>query len=124
MLKAIKYALREIVAHAVQTGIPVPCFSAALAYYDSYRTATLPANLLQAQRDYFGAHTYQRTDREGIFHTNGFKNSNNEKTLCIWCKEFLYEGYYQDSTSRSVIGHQKNPSLANNMSLSFGPECT
>lgn len=63
-------SLREIVAHSVQAGIPVPCFSAALAYYDSYRTAVLPANLLQAQRDYFGAHTYQRTDREGIFHTN------------------------------------------------------
>ncbi len=62
--------LREIVAHSVQAGIPVPCFSAALAYYDSYRTAILPANLLQAQRDYFGAHTYQRTDREGTFHTN------------------------------------------------------
>jgi 6-phosphogluconate dehydrogenase len=63
-------SLREMVAHSVKAGIPVPCFSAALAYYDSYRTAVLPANLLQAQRDYFGAHTYQRTDREGIFHTN------------------------------------------------------
>ncbi|MGD6841436.1 NADP-dependent phosphogluconate dehydrogenase [Bacillus infantis] len=63
-------ALREIIGAAVQNGIPVPCFSAALAYYDSYRTETLPANLLQAQRDYFGAHTYQRTDKEGTFHTN------------------------------------------------------
>ena len=63
-------SLRDIVSHSVQQGIPVPCFSAALAYYDSYRTVTLPANLLQAQRDYFGAHTYQRTDKEGIFHTN------------------------------------------------------
>lgn len=63
-------SLRDIVVHSVQAGIPVPCFSAALAYYDSYRTAVLPANLLQAQRDYFGAHTYQRIDREGIFHTN------------------------------------------------------
>ncbi len=62
-------ALREIIAVAVQNGIPVPCFSAALSYYDSYRTETLPANLLQAQRDYFGAHTYQRVDKEGIFHT-------------------------------------------------------
>ena len=44
-------------------------FSSALAYYDSYRTETLPANLIQAQRDYFGAHTYQRVDKEGIFHT-------------------------------------------------------
>ncbi|MEN8700891.1 NADP-dependent phosphogluconate dehydrogenase [Bacillus infantis] len=63
-------ALREIIGAAVQNGIPVPCFSAALSYYDSYRTETLPANLLQAQRDYFGAHTYQRTDKEGTFHTN------------------------------------------------------
>jgi 6-phosphogluconate dehydrogenase len=70
IVESYQYALREIIANAVQAGIPVPCFAAALSYYDSYRTATLPANLLQAQRDYFGAHTYERTDREGIFHTN------------------------------------------------------
>ncbi|MFN7250722.1 MAG: NADP-dependent phosphogluconate dehydrogenase [Anaerobacillus sp.] len=63
-------ALRDVISIAVQHGIPVPSFSAALSYYDSYRTATLPANLLQAQRDYFGAHTYQRIDKEGTFHTN------------------------------------------------------
>jgi 6-phosphogluconate dehydrogenase len=62
-------ALREVIASAVINGIPVPGFSAALSYFDSYRTATLPANLIQAQRDYFGAHTYERTDQEGIFHT-------------------------------------------------------
>lgn len=62
-------ALREVLSLAIQSGIPVPAFSSALAYYDSYRTETLPANLLQAQRDYFGAHTYQRLDKEGIFHT-------------------------------------------------------
>ena len=62
-------ALRETIVYAVQAGIPVSCFCAALSYFDSYRTETLPANLLQAQRDYFGAHTYQRKDREGIFHT-------------------------------------------------------
>ncbi|MFP3122500.1 NADP-dependent phosphogluconate dehydrogenase [Ectobacillus funiculus] len=61
--------LREIIAIAAQQGIPVPAFSAALSYYDSYRMATLPANLLQAQRDYFGAHTYKRIDKEGTFHT-------------------------------------------------------
>ncbi|MDR7079815.1 6-phosphogluconate dehydrogenase [Neobacillus niacini] len=55
---------------AIECGIPVPSFASAIAYYDSYRTETLPANLLQAQRDYFGAHTYQRIDKEGIFHTN------------------------------------------------------
>lgn len=68
--ESYQQSLREIIAYGVKSGIPVPCFSAALSYYDSYRTASLPANLLQAQRDYFGAHTYQRIDREGIFHTN------------------------------------------------------
>ncbi|MBM6616830.1 NADP-dependent phosphogluconate dehydrogenase [Bacillus suaedaesalsae] len=63
-------AMREVVAVAVQNGIPVPCFSSAISYFDSYRTETLPANLLQAQRDYFGAHTYQRVDKEGTYHTN------------------------------------------------------
>jgi 6-phosphogluconate dehydrogenase len=53
---------REVLAQAVKLGIPVPAFSTALAFYDGYRSAVLPANLLQAQRDYFGAHTYQRTD--------------------------------------------------------------
>ncbi|PLT27848.1 NADP-dependent phosphogluconate dehydrogenase [Peribacillus deserti] len=62
-------ALREVIGTAVTSGIPVPCFSAALAYFDSYRTETLPANLIQAQRDYFGAHTYERVDKEGVFHT-------------------------------------------------------
>lgn len=62
-------SLREVLAVAIQQGIPTPAFSSALAYYDSYRTATLPANLIQAQRDYFGAHTYERIDQEGHFHT-------------------------------------------------------
>ena len=62
---------RELVALAVRAGVPVPAFSASLAYYDSLRSARLPANLLQAQRDFFGAHTYERIDRpEGeFFHT-------------------------------------------------------
>lgn len=62
-------SLRNVIATAVKNGIPVPSFSGALSYYDSYRTETLPANLLQAQRDYFGAHTYERIDKEGVFHT-------------------------------------------------------
>ncbi|MFC0298952.1 NADP-dependent phosphogluconate dehydrogenase [Geobacillus jurassicus] len=66
-------ALREIVATAAMRGIPTPGFASALAYYDSYRTAVLPANLIQAQRDYFGAHTYERVDKEGIFHTEWLK---------------------------------------------------
>jgi 6-phosphogluconate dehydrogenase len=60
---------RRVVATAVELGVPVPAFSSALAYYDSYRSAVLPANLLQAQRDFFGAHTYRRIDRDGVFHT-------------------------------------------------------
>jgi 6-phosphogluconate dehydrogenase len=60
---------RYAVAQAVEAGIPVPAFGASLAYFDSYRSARLPANLLQAQRDFFGAHTYERVDREGVFHT-------------------------------------------------------
>ena len=59
---------RFVVSTAINLGVPVPGFSSALMYYDSYRSAKLPANLLQAQRDYFGAHTYERTDKEGIFH--------------------------------------------------------
>lgn len=61
-------AWREVIAEAVTRGIPVPGFSSAIAYYDSYRSERLPANLLQAQRDYFGAHTFQRVDKEGVFH--------------------------------------------------------
>jgi 6-phosphogluconate dehydrogenase len=60
---------RRVVATAVELGLPVPGFSAALSYYDGYRLGRLPANLLQAQRDYFGAHTYQRIDKPGTFHT-------------------------------------------------------
>jgi 6-phosphogluconate dehydrogenase len=65
-------AWRKVVAVAVERGIPVPTISSALSYFDSYRTARLPANLLQAQRDYFGAHTFQRIDREGSFHFQWF----------------------------------------------------
>jgi 6-phosphogluconate dehydrogenase len=63
-------AWRNVVMTAVRLGIPTPAFATALAYYDGYRSANLPANLLQAQRDYFGAHTYNRTDREGVFHSD------------------------------------------------------
>jgi 6-phosphogluconate dehydrogenase len=62
-------AWRNVVSAAVQTGVPVPAFSSALAYYDGYRRERSPANLLQGLRDYFGAHTYKRLDREGSFHT-------------------------------------------------------
>ncbi len=61
---------REVIITAILGGISVPAFSSSLAYFDSYRCGELPMNLLQAQRDYFGAHTYERIDREGIYHTN------------------------------------------------------
>jgi len=63
-------AWRKVVVEAVKLGIPVPAISSALAYFDSYRRGRLSANMIQALRDYFGAHTYQRVDREGVFHTN------------------------------------------------------
>jgi 6-phosphogluconate dehydrogenase len=63
-------AWRHVVTTAFELGIPVPAFSTALTYYDGYRSPRLPANLLQAQRDYFGAHTYERTDKSGVFHTD------------------------------------------------------
>ena len=65
-------AWRGAVATGIQHGIPLPIMSGALAFYDGYRSANLPANLLQAQRDYFGAHTYERVDRPRgeYFHTN------------------------------------------------------
>ena len=62
-------AWRRVITLAVEAGIPVPAFSSSLAYYDAYRRERLPANLIQGLRDYFGAHTYHRIDREGSFHT-------------------------------------------------------
>jgi 6-phosphogluconate dehydrogenase len=71
-IKRCQKGWRNVVASAAKKGIPVPAFSTALAFYDQYRSAVLPANLLQAQRDYFGAHTYERIDhpRGQFFHTN------------------------------------------------------
>ena len=66
-------AWRHVVATSAHLGIPVPAFATALAYYDGYRRERLPANLLQAQRDYFGAHTFERTDKEGWFHAEWLK---------------------------------------------------
>nr|WP_054777959.1 NADP-dependent phosphogluconate dehydrogenase [Lacticaseibacillus saniviri] len=71
--KNYQESVRDLVGLAVKAGIPVPGFSAAIAYYDSYRSEVLPANLIQAQRDYFGAHTYNRNDRDGIFHYSWYK---------------------------------------------------
>jgi len=72
ILQDYQEAWREVICTAVRFGLPVPGFSSAISYYDGYRLEKLPANLIQAQRDYFGAHTFERTDREGIFHYNWF----------------------------------------------------
>ena len=64
---------RRVICLAIENGIPVSSFSSALAYFDGYRRETLSANMIQAQRDYFGAHTYERTDKDGIFHTDWLK---------------------------------------------------
>ncbi len=71
-VESSQLAWREVIATAVRHGVPVPAFSSALAYFDGYRSAVLPAGLLQAQRDYFGAHTYERVDKPAgeYFHTN------------------------------------------------------
>ena len=68
---------RIAVSTAVQYGVAVPAFSASLAYFDSYRSARLPSNLLQAQRDFFGAHTYERVDKPGVFHTEWIESDHN-----------------------------------------------
>jgi 6-phosphogluconate dehydrogenase len=68
-LGSAQSAWRRVIREAVQSGVPIPAFSASLAYYDGYRRARGPANLIQGLRDFFGSHTYHRVDREGAFHT-------------------------------------------------------
>ncbi|WP_414839876.1 NADP-dependent phosphogluconate dehydrogenase [Carnobacterium sp. TMP28] len=72
-------AVRDVIGIAVKSGVPIPTFSSAIAYYDSYRSARLPANIIQAQRDYFGAHTYERTDRPGTFHFDWYGEDGQEE---------------------------------------------
>ncbi|MCT1905391.1 NADP-dependent phosphogluconate dehydrogenase [Oceanobacillus sojae] len=72
IVEGYQASLRKVVSLAVQHGVAVPTFASAIAYYDSYRSENLPANLIQAQRDYFGAHTYERKDKDGIFHSQWF----------------------------------------------------
>lgn len=67
-MREILPGMRSVVSHTVLTGLATPAFSSALAYFDSLRTAKMPANLIQAQRDFFGAHQFERTDEEGTFH--------------------------------------------------------
>jgi 6-phosphogluconate dehydrogenase len=69
LVQARQEDLREVVRAAADMGIPAPGLAVSLAYFDGYRSAWLPANLIQAQRDYFGSHTYERIDQKGQFHT-------------------------------------------------------
>jgi 6-phosphogluconate dehydrogenase len=69
IIRRTQHNWRHAIATAIDHGVAVPAFSASLGYFDSYRSARLPANLLQAQRDFFGAHTYERVDKPGVFHT-------------------------------------------------------
>lgn len=73
IVSAYQEDIRDVVSLAVKLGIPTPTLSSAVAYYDSYRSKDLPANIIQAQRDYFGAHTYERKDRDGTFHYDWYK---------------------------------------------------
>jgi 6-phosphogluconate dehydrogenase len=86
-VEAAQPAWRRVVAHAVELGIPVPAMSSALSFFDGYRREHLPANLLQAQRDYFGAHTYERVDkpRGQFFHTN-WTGHGGDVTSTVWKK--------------------------------------
>ena len=87
-IQSAQSAWRRVVARAVERGIPVPAMASALAFFDGYRRESLPANLLQAQRDYFGAHTYQRVDkpRGEYFHTN-WTGHGGAVTSTVWKKE-------------------------------------
>ena len=71
-------SVRDIVSLSVQAGVPIPAFSSAISYYDSYRSERLPANIIQAQRDYFGAHTYERVDKAGTFHFDWYGDNGEE----------------------------------------------
>jgi 6-phosphogluconate dehydrogenase len=73
-------AWRRVISKSVELGIPVPAFSSSLAYYDGYRRERGPANLIQGLRDYFGAHTYRRVDREGSFHTRWGQDGSEVRT--------------------------------------------
>jgi 6-phosphogluconate dehydrogenase len=68
-LNATQGSIRSVLKDAIQNGTPVSAWMNALSYFDAYRSENLPTNLIQAQRDFFGAHTYERIDKEGIFHT-------------------------------------------------------
>src|SRR5262249_10685812 len=104
---------RLVVSTAIKFGVPVPAFCASLAYYDSYRSARLPANLLQAQRDFFGAHTYERVDKLGVFHTDwlGSEGEPAEKPTAPKTPEPHHAGE-QAFFDQHAIGLRKTPKAA------------
>jgi 6-phosphogluconate dehydrogenase len=71
-VQSILPGTRQVVSQAIQSGIAMPCFTAAISYFDALRSERMPANLIQAQRDFFGAHTYEKIGKEGVFHTQWF----------------------------------------------------
>ena len=79
-LASAQDAWRRVIKEAVDRGIPVPAFTSSLAYYDGYRRERGPANLIQGLRDYFGSHTYHRTDKQGAFHTRWAQDGSEVKT--------------------------------------------
>jgi 6-phosphogluconate dehydrogenase len=87
IIERTQHNWRHAVATAIEQGVAVPAFSASLGYFDSYRQARLPANLLQAQRDFFGAHTYERVDRPGVFHTEWLEADEHPKEKAAEPKE-------------------------------------
>ncbi|MBW4487623.1 MAG: NADP-dependent phosphogluconate dehydrogenase [Trichocoleus desertorum ATA4-8-CV12] len=98
-------AWREVVIQAARLGIPVPAFSASLDYFDSYRRDRLPQNLTQAQRDYFGAHTYLRTDKPGVFHTDWTPVA--EETVQISTPEVPLRGHEPQTVSPEEVKTQE-----------------
>jgi 6-phosphogluconate dehydrogenase len=74
-LKKNTLAIREIVAGAITSGFPIPAYASSLCYFDTLRSERMPSNLIQAQRDYFGAHTYELLGKEGAFHTDWSSSS-------------------------------------------------
>ena len=87
IIQKTQHNWRIAVAAAVQQGVAVPAFSASLGYFDSYRQARLPSNLLQAQRDFFGAHTYERVDKPGVFHTEWMQSDGQSIEIAAQPKE-------------------------------------
>ena len=70
LLKGSEQSMRTVVSTATSSGVAIPAYASSLSYFDTIRSEHMPTNLIQAQRDYFGAHTYERVDKEGVFHTD------------------------------------------------------